>query len=75
MSIARTNGSEQTRQQIPAAASRLFAARGYAGTSTPAARKRARQICFSRGKVDGQGLEAWLQAERELKAGKDTSAF
>src|SRR5271157_2798682 len=36
MSIARTNGSEQTRQQILAAASRLFAARGYAGTSTQA---------------------------------------
>ena len=36
MSIARTNGSEQTRQQILAAASRLFAARGYASTSTQA---------------------------------------
>ena len=36
MSIARTNGSERTRQQILAAASRLFAAHGYAGTSTQA---------------------------------------
>jgi AcrR family transcriptional regulator len=36
MSIARTNSSEQTRQQILAAALRLFAANGYAGTSTQA---------------------------------------
>jgi AcrR family transcriptional regulator len=36
MSITRTNGSEQTRQQILVAALRLFAAHGYAGTSTQA---------------------------------------
>jgi len=36
MNIARTNGSEHTRQQILAAALRLFATHAIAGTSTQA---------------------------------------
>jgi hypothetical protein len=36
--------------------------------------KRAHEIFLARGCVDGCDLDDWLQAERELKAGKDSSA-
>ena len=38
-------------------------------------RKRAHQIYLSRGSVAGRDREDWLQAERELKAAKITSAI
>jgi hypothetical protein len=37
-------------------------------------RQRAREIYLARGGAAGRELEDWLQAERELKAGKHPSA-
>jgi hypothetical protein len=38
-------------------------------------RQRAHQIFLARGSVGGRDLEDWLQAERELKAARGTSAI
>jgi hypothetical protein len=36
-------------------------------------RQRANQIYLARGRAAGRELEDWLQAEREVKAGRDPS--
>ncbi|HUA66859.1 MAG TPA: DUF2934 domain-containing protein [Alphaproteobacteria bacterium] len=36
-------------------------------------RQRANQIYLARGRAAGRELDDWLQAEREIKAGRDAS--
>ena len=46
-----------------------------AAPTPEAIRERAHQIYLARGSVAGRDLDDWLQAERELKAAKGSSAF
>ena len=67
---------KKTRQKGAKTAQASPTSRPSSGSPTPEEiQQRAHQIYLARGAADGQDLDDWLQAERELKAARGTSAI